>query len=147
MKIAENRTYDEIAVGDAAEIVRIATVDDFYVFASASGNHNPMHLARHDGDGDGVEEAVAPALWVASLISAVIGNILPGAGTLYRCQSLHFHARAHPGDELATRVTVTEKRPEVSSRSRQKGADRRQSWLFSPVSSSVLIFSTIPPSP
>ena len=111
MKIAENRTYDEIAVGDAAEIVRIATVDDFYVFASASGNHNPMHLARHDGDGDGVEEAVAPALWVASLISAVIGNILPGAGTLYRCQSLHFHARAHPGDELATRVTVTEKRP------------------------------------
>ena len=110
MRIEENRTFDEIAVGDSAEIARICTVDDFYVFASASGNHNPLHLARHDGDGDGVEEAVAPAMWVASLISAVIGNILPGAGTLYRCQTMHFHARAHAGDELLTRVTVTEKR-------------------------------------
>ncbi|SIO03878.1 phosphate butyryltransferase [Rhodovulum sp. ES.010] len=111
MRIEENRTFDEIAVGDTAQIVRICTEDDFYVFASASGNHNPMHLARHDGDGDGAEEAVAPALWVGALISAVIGNILPGAGTLYRAQSLTFKDRAHAGDELVASVTVTEKRP------------------------------------
>jgi len=109
MKIEENRTFDEIAVGDSAEIVRICTEDDFYVFATASGNHNPMHLARHDGDGDGQEEAVAPALWVGSLISAVIGNILPGAGTLYRVQNFEFQKRAHAGDELIARVTVTGK--------------------------------------
>ncbi|ARE41767.1 Phosphate acetyltransferase [Rhodovulum sp. P5] len=111
MRIEENRVFDEIAVGDTAEVRRICTEDDFYVFATASGNHNPMHLARHDGDGDGQEEAVAPALWVGSLISAVIGNILPGAGTLYRAQNFNFHKRAHVGDELIARVTVTEKRP------------------------------------
>ncbi|MEX5729741.1 phosphotransacetylase/acyl dehydratase [Rhodovulum iodosum] len=110
MKIEENRTYDEISIGDSAETVRACTVDDFYVYASSSGNHNPMHLAKHDGDGDGKEEAVAPAMWVASLISAVIGNVLPGAGTLYRNQTLRFLKRAHAGDELIARVTVTEKR-------------------------------------
>ncbi|MGC9420928.1 MAG: MaoC/PaaZ C-terminal domain-containing protein, partial [Rhodovulum sp.] len=111
MKIEENRTFDEIAPGDSAEIVRICTEDDFYVFATASGNHNPLHLARYDGDGDGAPEMLAPAMWVGSLLSAVIGNILPGAGTLYRSQSLAFHARAHAGDELIARVTVTEKHP------------------------------------
>jgi len=111
MRIDENRVFDEIAIGDSAEIVRICTEDDFYVFASASGNHNPMHLAGHDGDGDGMPEAVAPAMWVGSLVSAVIGNILPGAGTLYRAQSLRFQGRAHAGDELVARVTVTDKHP------------------------------------
>ncbi|TCM87152.1 bifunctional enoyl-CoA hydratase/phosphate acetyltransferase, partial [Rhodovulum steppense] len=111
MRIAENRVFGEILVGDVAEIVRICTEDDFYVFATASGNHNPLHLARHDGDGDGTVEAVAPAMWVASLVSAVIGNILPGAGALYRAQSLRFLARAHAGDALVARVRVTEKRP------------------------------------
>ncbi|MBL3572630.1 bifunctional enoyl-CoA hydratase/phosphate acetyltransferase [Rhodovulum sulfidophilum] len=111
MKITENRTFDEISVGDTAQIVRICSEDDFYVFASASGNYNPMHLARLDGDGDGVDEALAPAIWEASLISAVLGNLLPGPGTLYRSQSLVFHERAQAGDELLTRVTVVEKRP------------------------------------
>lgn len=111
MKIEENRIFDEIAIGDSAEIVRICTEDDFYVFASASGNHNPMHLIDHDGDGDGAREAIAPALWVGSLVSAVIGNILPGAGTLYRAQSFVFEERAHAGDELVARVSVSGKRP------------------------------------
>ncbi|MBK1634617.1 bifunctional enoyl-CoA hydratase/phosphate acetyltransferase [Rhodovulum adriaticum] len=111
MRIEENRTFEEIAPGDTAEIVRVCTEDDFYVFATASGNHNPMHLARHDGDGDGRQEAIAPALWVGSLVSAAIGNVLPGAGTLYRAQNFVFKERAHAGDELVARVTVTEKCP------------------------------------
>ena len=104
----ENRPLRELALGDTAELVRLVTIDDLYVFASASGNHNPMHLPKEDGDGDGHPEAVAPGMFVASLISAVLGMKLPGPGTLYRTQSLTFHDRAHAGDELVTRVTVTD---------------------------------------
>ncbi|MBN2906952.1 MAG: bifunctional enoyl-CoA hydratase/phosphate acetyltransferase [Rhodobacteraceae bacterium] len=111
MKIDENRVFDEIAVGDSAEIVRICTEDDFYIYATSSGNHNPLHLARYDGDGDGQAETVAPAMWVGSLISAVIGNLLPGAGTMYRAQEFRFLARARAGDELVARVSVTAKTP------------------------------------
>jgi len=108
--IRENKTFDELKPGDTAELRRICTADDLYVFANASGNHNPMHLPEHDGDGDGEVEAIAPSMWVGSLISAVLGNILPGAGTLYRAQSFEFLGRAHAGDELLSRVTVREKR-------------------------------------
>jgi phosphotransacetylase len=50
-------------------------------------------------------------MFVGSLISAVLGTMLPGPGTLYRAQSLAFHERAHAGEELVSRVTVLDKDP------------------------------------
>lgn len=101
-----NRTFDELEPGDTASLRRLITADDLYVFAAASGNYNPMHLPDEDGDGDGVPDGIAPSMFVASLISAVLGTLLPGPGTLYRAQSLTFQDRAEAGDELECRVTV-----------------------------------------
>ncbi|WP_281995044.1 bifunctional enoyl-CoA hydratase/phosphate acetyltransferase [Ruegeria faecimaris] len=109
MKIQENRTFSQLEVGDEAQLTRLCTVDDLYAFASASGDHNPLHLAAYDGDGDGHPEAVAPALWPAGLVAAVLGNILPGAGTQTRAANLRFHAIVLAGDELTAVVRVTEK--------------------------------------
>ncbi|MDT8853640.1 bifunctional enoyl-CoA hydratase/phosphate acetyltransferase [Paracoccaceae bacterium Fryx2] len=105
----ENRTLDELQPGETAELRRLITQDDLYVFAVASGNFNPMHIPGEDGDGDGHKDNIAPGMFVASLISAVLGTLLPGAGTLYRTQSLEFFARAHVGEELVARVTVVSK--------------------------------------
>jgi phosphate butyryltransferase len=107
--ILESRKWDEMEVGQSAELKRLCTADDFYVFAAASGNHNPVHLEAEDGDGDGVREAYAPGMFVASLITAVLGNLLPGPGTLYRSQMLNFHDHAMAGQELCARVEVVEK--------------------------------------
>lgn len=104
-----NRTFDEIIIGDSAEIRRLLTLDDLYVFASASGNYNPMHLPNGDADGDGRPERIAPGMFVASLISAVLGTRLPGPGTLYRQQTLEFHGRARAGEELICRAQVIDK--------------------------------------
>ncbi|MFG1320972.1 bifunctional enoyl-CoA hydratase/phosphate acetyltransferase [Xanthobacter autotrophicus] len=107
----ENRTFDELQVGDAAELKRVCTADDLFVFATASGNHNPAHLPGYDLNRDGhPDEVTAPAMWVGSLISAVLGNILPGAGTLYRAQTFEFLGRAKAGDDLVARVRLVEKR-------------------------------------
>lgn len=105
----ENRTYDQIAVGDSAEMRRLITPDDLYVFAASSGNFNPLHLPRAEGTAPGGPETVASGMFVATLISAVVGTRLPGPGTLYRSQTLVFHARAHAGEELLVRVRVTGK--------------------------------------
>ena len=104
-----NRTYDELQIGETAELRRLITADDLYVFASASGNFNPMHLPGRDGDGDGKADAVAPGMLVASLISAVLGTLLPGPGTLYRSQNLIFRDRARAGEELICTVRVLAK--------------------------------------
>ena len=89
--MATNKTYDQIKVGDTAEIVRECSSNDLLVFAHASGNHNPIHLPDTDWTGDGlVDKPVAPAMWVGGLASAVLGNILPGPGTIYKAQSFRF---------------------------------------------------------
>ena len=103
----ENRPLADLRVGDTASICRLLTTDDLFVFAAASGNHNPMHLTQEDADHDGRPDAVAPGMFVGSLVSAVLGMRLPGPGTLYRSQTLSFHDRAHAGEELVTTVTVT----------------------------------------
>ena len=108
MTVFTNVPLDQLRPGMEAETRRVCLADDFYVFANASGNLNPLHLPREDGDGDGIPEAVAPSMWVAALISSVLGNQLPGPGTLYCAQSLRFVGRAHAGDELIATVTVTE---------------------------------------
>jgi phosphotransacetylase/acyl dehydratase len=104
-----NRTFPELTLGETAELRRLVTPDDLYVFAAASGNYNPMHLPGHDVDGNGRPEHVAPGMFVASLISAVLGTLLPGPGTLYRRQVLDFHERAQAGEELLCRVKVVSK--------------------------------------
>jgi phosphate butyryltransferase len=105
-----NRTYDEISPGDSARAERTLTPNDLLVFAHASGNLNPLHLEGRQGEGD-EEEAVAPSMWVATLLSAVLGNTLPGPGTLYKAQTVRFLGRAHVGDTLTVTVTAREKRP------------------------------------
>jgi phosphate butyryltransferase len=105
----ENHPFDELKVGDMSELRRLCTADDLIVFANVSGNHNPMHLHDEDGDGDGENEAICPGMYVGSLVSAVLGNVLPGAGTLYRSQQFQFLDRAHAGDELISSVEVLAK--------------------------------------
>ncbi|NHF73598.1 bifunctional enoyl-CoA hydratase/phosphate acetyltransferase [Paracoccus xiamenensis] len=104
----ENKTFDELRIGDTAELRRLITPDDLIAFAATSGNYNTLHLPGFDTDGDGRPDEVAPGMFLASLIAGVLGSILPGPGTLYRNQVLSFQDRAHAGDELLARVTVTD---------------------------------------
>ena len=108
-----NRTFDEIVVGDTAQVRRTLTANDLLVFAHASGNLNPIHMPGAPGVesvvAEGEREAVAPSAWVAGLISCVLGMELPGPGTLYRSQSLAFHGRVHVGEEVVASVRVVAK--------------------------------------
>ena len=76
--IYENRPYHLLEEGEEASLTRVCMEDDFYAFANVSGNHNPLHLADYDGDGDGAREMVAPGMYLASLISAVAGQYSSG---------------------------------------------------------------------
>ena len=107
--IFESHSWDEMQPGDSAEIRRLFTADDLFAFAALSGNHNPVHLGGEDPDGDGKRELYAPGMFVATLISAVLGTKLPGPGVRYHSQHLEFHGRVKEGDEVIARVTVLEK--------------------------------------
>ena len=104
-----NRLFAEIATGDTASIERVVTPDDLYVFARVSGNLNPSNLPSASGTSGPIPSA--PAMWLGSLFSAVLGNLLPGPGTVYQSQTLRFLTRANVGDTLTVSVTVRELRP------------------------------------
>lgn len=107
MTIIRSTPLSELAVGMRAEITRLCVPDDLYVFARSCGNLNPLHLPNHDGDHDGKPEAIAPSMWCGALISSVLGNELPGPGTLYKSQSFEFVSRVLAGESVRAGVEIT----------------------------------------
>ncbi|MDE2458988.1 MAG: bifunctional enoyl-CoA hydratase/phosphate acetyltransferase [Rhodospirillales bacterium] len=108
----ENRTFDEIAIGDSASIVRTLTQEDIELFALVSGDVNPAHLDPTYAETDLFHKIIVHGMWGGALISAVFGTKLPGPGTIYLSQDLHFRAPVGIGDTITTTVTAREKKPE-----------------------------------
>jgi phosphotransacetylase/acyl dehydratase len=102
---ATNTTWAELQVGATATLTRRCTEQDLLLFAHVSGNVNPATLPDEGEGSVAGHHPVAPSMWVGALVSAVLGNLLPGPGTLYRQQSLNFHRRVQVGDELTATVT------------------------------------------
>src|SRR5581483_8831074 len=109
LSVVRNRTFDEIAVGDAAAILRTLTAEDIQLFAVLSGDVNPQHLDPEFAASTRFHGVIAHGMLGGALISAVLGTRLPGPGTVYLGQTLQFHAPVRIGDTLTIRVTVTSK--------------------------------------
>lgn len=105
----ENRTFDQIEIGETASIERTATDTDIELFALASGDVNPAHLDPEFAAGDFFGRTVAHGMWTASLISAVLGTILPGPGCIFLSQSTQFRKPVYPGDTVTATVKAIEK--------------------------------------
>ena len=78
------------------------------MFAELSTDHNPVHLDDDYAQDTIFGGRIAHGMLTAALISAVIGEQLPGHGTVYLGQSLKFLAPVRPGDRVTATVTVAE---------------------------------------
>lgn len=102
-----NRTFDEITIGEKGSISRTITADDILQFAIVSGDVNPAHLDAEYAKGTIFKDVIAHGMWSAGLISAVVGVVLPGPGTIYLKQSFKFKRPVHVGDTITATVEVT----------------------------------------
>lgn len=109
MQYIENRTYDELAVGDSAELVRTLRKADVELFAVLSGDVDPARVDEEFARSDPFHKVIAHGMWGGALISAVLGTELPGPGTIYVDQTLHFGTPVGIGDTVTVRVRVREK--------------------------------------
>lgn len=109
-----NRTFDELAIGEEAQVTRVLTGRDIALFAIVSGDVNPAHLDPEFAASDLFHDIVAHGMWAGGLISAVLGTRLPGPGTIYLGQDLRFRRPVKVGDAITTRVRLAEKRAEKS---------------------------------
>ena len=111
MNTIENKTYDELQIGDTASLSRRLTKQDIQLFAVMSGDVNPAHLDEEYAKSSMFHEIIAHGMWGGSLISTVIGTQLPGPGTIYLKQSLEFKYPVGLGDIIEIQVKVKEKQP------------------------------------
>lgn len=112
MQFIENKTFDELKVGDTAELKRTLRKQDIELFAVMSGDVNPAHVDATYAKSDMFHQVIAHGMWGGALISAVLGTELPGPGTIYLDQSLKFRRPVGLGDTVTVRVKVREKIPE-----------------------------------
>jgi acyl dehydratase len=101
-----------IAVGDGAELIRRVAAADVAGFVDAVGDENPVHSDRAYAARTPFGEPIAPGIWTAGLVSAVIGTRLPGPGAIYLSQDLRFLRPVRLGDVIRARVEVLETQPE-----------------------------------
>jgi acyl dehydratase len=101
-------TIDSLTVGDSAQITRRVTAGDIAEFVDAVGDYNPVHGDREYAASTTFKEPIAPGIWTAGLISAVIGTRLPGPGAIYLSQDLKFLKPVKTGDSISARVEVIE---------------------------------------
>ncbi len=112
MDCIENRTFDEIALGDTASLARTLSKEDIQLFAVMSGDVNPAHVDEEYARSDMFHKIIAHGMWGASLISTLLGTRLPGPGTIYLGQTLRFLRPVALGDAITVSVTATSKDPE-----------------------------------
>lgn len=95
-----------LAPGAAASLSKTITDADVQQFAALSLDTNPLHLneeyARHARFG----QRICHGMLYAALVSAVIGNQLPGPGTVYISQSFQFLKPVFRDDTITATVTV-----------------------------------------
>ena len=98
---------EDIEMGMSRYLQKVVTDEDIALFAKVSTDHNPVHLDDDYAQDTIFQGRIAHGMLTAGLISAVIGEQLPGHGTVYMSQNLKFLAPVRPGDLVHAVVTVT----------------------------------------
>ncbi len=97
---------EDLEIGMMRSLQKRITDQDIELFAQVSTDRNPVHLDDDYARDTIFEGRIAHGMLTAGLVSAVIGEQLPGHGTVYLGQTLKFMAPVRPGDLVRVEVTV-----------------------------------------
>ncbi len=99
---------DEMKTGMFAENTMIVSGEKIDTFAELSGDFNPIHVDEEFAKASMFGGRIAHGALSASLISAILGNDLPGPGAVFVELNMRFRRPAMMGDEVVARAEVME---------------------------------------
>ncbi|OQY24096.1 MAG: enoyl-CoA hydratase [Anaerolineaceae bacterium 4572_32.1] len=102
----------DFQLGQRASFGKTITESDVTTFAGLIGDFNPLHVDAEYARQSRFGRRVAHGMFTAGLISAVLGNKLPGPGSIYLSQQIEFLAPVYIGDTITAAVEVVSWRPE-----------------------------------
>jgi 3-hydroxybutyryl-CoA dehydratase len=97
---------EDIKAGMSASISRTVTERDVAMFGEVTGDLNPVHFDEEAARKTVFRGRVAHGALCVGFVSAVIGNELPGAGSIFTGASIAFKAPVRIGDTVVTTCTV-----------------------------------------
>lgn len=100
--------YAELKVGDSAYVEKTITETDVYLYAGITGDFSWLHVNEVRSSIGHFKTRVVHGMLLVGLISNVIGNQMPGAGTIYESQSLSFIRPCFMNDTIKARTEVLE---------------------------------------
>lgn len=98
---------EDMQIGQMRALEKRIDDRDIELFAEVSTDRNPVHLDEEYAQGTMFKGRIAHGMLTGALISAVVGEQLPGHGTVYLRQSMAFLAPVRPGDLVRAEVEVT----------------------------------------
>ena len=99
---------NKLNIGDSYSFNRLITEQDIIIFSEVSGDKNPIHLDNDYAKESIFKERIAHGFLIGSLISAAIGQHLPGNGTIYLSQSMRFKAPVKINDIITVTIEVVD---------------------------------------
>jgi acyl dehydratase len=109
--IIEDRTFDEIAIGDSANLSHTMSTDDIAIFAMMSGDPAHLDVSYAQASMCG-HHITGHGMWARAVVSAVLDTRLPGPGTIYVEHDLQFLKPLGLDDTITVTATAKEKRRE-----------------------------------
>jgi 3-hydroxybutyryl-CoA dehydratase len=97
----------QFSVGQKASFSKKITERDVTTFAEISGDKNPVHLDADYAKQTRFGNRIAHGAFTFGLISAALGNELPGHGTVYMSQSIKFIKPVYFDDTVTATVEIT----------------------------------------
>lgn len=105
------RIYSELKVGDKGYVEKTITETDLYNFAGTTGDFSWLHVNEVRAKNGHFKTRIVHGMLLAGLISNVVGNQMPGVGTIYETQNLKFIKPCYIDDTIRAQTEVAELLP------------------------------------
>lgn len=99
-------------VGDSFTRSRFVGETEIDLFCKLVGDYNPIHSDLDAAKAAGFEGPIAQGMIAGSLFSEILGNELPGPGSVYLEQRFKFLGPIYLGTEVSLTVEVISVRPD-----------------------------------
>ena len=108
MSAKDGYKFEDLSVGMAHETTHTITGEDVVLFAKVSGDPNPIHMDEEFAKQTQFGQRIAHGALTASYISGILGNDLPGPGSIFVGLNMRFRRPVYIGSEVIVKVEVTE---------------------------------------
>lgn len=100
-------TINDFHVGQQSSLTVKVTAELIQAYSNSISDRNPIHIDDEYAKKTIFGQRIAHGMLLGGFISAVLGNQLPGPGTIYLSQSMKFLKPVYIDETVETRCTIT----------------------------------------